>query len=120
MALNINGTRGGLTINNGYLLITMVQMQRFLRPTTVSEQVPQEDGTIITVQRATVVSDVQYIARGQVYESASAREQSFGATDLNFAFSFNHVDGSDQLQEAYEFIKTNGLQGWTLTGMSDL
>jgi hypothetical protein len=119
MAILVNATKGGISVAGGYLIITMVQMQRYLKPVTTPVQVPQEDGTITTEQRATVEPAVMYTARGQVYESASAREQRFGATDLNFAFALDHVDGKDAVQEAYEYVKKNGLQGWTLTGMTD-
>lgn len=119
MALTVNAKKGGFAVTNGYLIIIMVQMQRFLKPVTVDEKVQQEDGTITTVPRADVEPAVTYTARGQVYESADARQQNFGATDLNFAFSFEHVDGKDAVAEAYEYIKVNGLRGWTLTGMAD-
>lgn len=119
MALTVNASKGGFTVTNGYLIVTMTQMQRYLKPVVIPEQVTQADGTIATVERHDVVPDVMYTARGQVYESALAREQNFGATELNFAFPFEHVDGADPVQEAYEYVKTNGLQGWTLTGLAD-
>ena len=120
MALEVNAKKGGFSIDKGYLLVTMVQMQRYLKPVTLKQDVTNDDGTITQIDVPGVVPAVQYIARGQVYESADARDQRFGATDLNFAFPFEHVDGKDAVQEAYEFIKSNGLQGWTLTGMRDV
>lgn len=117
MALTVNATKGGFAVTNGYLIVTMVQMQRYLKPVTTKRDVPQEDGTITQIDVPGVESAVQYVARGQVYESRDAREQSFGATELNFAFAFEHTEGRDIVQEAYEYIKLNGLQGWTLTGV---
>lgn len=120
MAIQLNATKGGFAVTDGYLIVTMTQMTRYLKPVTVIDKVPQPDGTILDVERHTVEPAVQYVARGQIYPSMDARVQNFGATDLNFAFQFAHVAGQDPTNEAYEYVKTNGLQGWTLTGMTDV
>lgn len=120
MAFQLTATKGGFSIKNGYLIVTQVQMQKYLRPDTVFDQIDNGDGTTTDVPRAVMANAVMYIARGQVYPSQEAREKNFGATDLNFAFSFDHVDGKDPVAEAYESIRTNGLPGWLLTGIIDV
>lgn len=119
MAIQVTATKGGISIQDGYLVVTQVQMQKYLQPDTVFDTVDNGDGTTSTVPRAIVKNAVMYIARGQVYPSQAARESQFGATDLNFAFSFDHADGKDPVQEAYDAIKVDGLPGWLLTGMRD-
>lgn len=120
MAIQLNASKGGFSITDGYLLITMVQMTRYLKPVTVSEAKTQPDGTVVQVARLTTEPAMQYIARGQVYANAQMREDSFGTTDLNFAFAFEHTDGKDPTGEAYDYVKKNGLKDWTLTGMTDV
>lgn len=120
MAIQLNATKGGFSINGGYLIVNMVQMQRYLKPVMLTKKETQPDGTVIDVSYPATESALQWQTRGQVYPSQKMREDSWGATDLNFAFSFDHVDGRDPMQEAYEFIKANGLIGWTLSGMIDV
>jgi hypothetical protein len=119
MAMMLTAEKGGFKITNGYLIITQTSMQKYLKPETVFVTVDNGDGT--TRDEATTVptNAVMYIARGQVYPSQQARESQFGATELNFAFSFDHVDGKDPVQEAYESVRVNGLPGWVLTGIVD-
>lgn len=119
MAIQLNATKGGFAVTAGYLIVTMVQMTRYLKPVMVKEKVTQADGSLLDVERPTTIPAVEYRARGQIYPSMDARVQNFGATDLNFAFSFAHADGRDPTAEAYEYVKANGLQGWTLSSMVD-
>lgn len=120
MAIRVNATQGGFAITDGYLLITMIQMTSYLKPITVTDKVPQADGTILDVPRETTMAAKQYVARGQVYASEQIREENFGVGGINFAFSFEHVDGADPTQEAYAYVKLNGIPDWTLTGMVDV
>jgi len=119
MAIRLTAKKGGFAITDGYLIITQVTIQKYLRPDVVPEVVENSDGTTSDVLRPVVVNAVMYIARGQVYPSQEAREKNFGATDMNFAFSFEHEDGKDPVAEAYASIRANGLPGWVLTGMVD-
>lgn len=120
MAIQLDAQKGGFNITGGYLLITSTQMQKYLRPITIKEAVDNGDGTTTDTFRAGVEDAVAYIARGQVYPSKAERDANFGATDLNFAFTFTHADGCDQVSEAYAHIKTNGIPGWTLSNMVDV
>lgn len=119
MAIQLNATKGGIAVTAGYLIVNMVQGQRYLKPVMATRKETQPDGSIVNVEYPTTVSAMQYQARGQVYPSKQARDENYGTTDLNFAFSFEHVNGKDAIDEAYAYVKVNGLQGWTLTGMVD-
>jgi hypothetical protein len=119
MAIQVTATKGGFSITDGYLLITSTQMQKFLRPVTITDTVTNEDGSTTQTFRAGVEDAVMWTARGQVYPSKADRDANFGATELNFAFTFAHVDGYDPVSEAYSHIKQNGISGWTLSNMVD-
>ena len=120
MAIQLDATKGGFSITGGYLLITSAQMQKSLRPVTITETATNADGTTTTTSRAGVEDAVTWTARGQVYPSKADRETSFGATEINFAFTFTHADGYDPVSEAYSHIKLNGIDGWTLSNMVDV
>lgn len=119
MAIQLNAQKGGFSITQGYLIVTETTMRKYLKPVTVERQVTQPDNTIITVQEPGVVNALMSTARVQVYPTKEARDTEFGAADMNAVFSFEHVDGKDPVQEAYAYVKVNGLRGWVLSDMVD-
>ena len=108
MAIQAKATKGGITINATYILVINIKMDKYLRPTI------GEDGLF-----AGNVVDVKYAARAELYATREERDNLFGSTPFNTYFEFPHVEGGDLVQEAYEYIKTNGIQGWTLEDMVD-
>ena len=120
MAIQLNAQKGGFSIAGGYLLVTATQMQKYLKPVTIKETVTNADGSTTDTFRAGVEDAVMWTARGQVYPSQADREANFGATELNFAFTFAHVNGYDPVSEAYSHIKLTGIDGWTLSNMVDV
>lgn len=120
MAIQLNAQRGGFSINQGYLLVTEATTKKYLKPVTVAKQVTQPDGSIITVEEPGVENAVMTVARIQVYPTREMRDEEFGVTQMQEAFSFDHVNGRDPVDEAYEYVKLHGLRGWVLSQMVDV
>lgn len=119
MAIQLNAQRGGFSITGGYLVVTETMLRKYLKPVMVSKQVTQPDNSIITVEEPGVVNAVMSTARVQVYPTRELRDTEFGAADMNAVFSFEHADGKDPVQEAYDYVKANGLRGWVLSNLVD-
>ena len=109
MAIQLTAKKNGMEIAGGYLMVCGVQMQKYSRP-VLNEKTGQFDGE----------PAVQYTARAQLYFSEQDRHDNFGATDFNFAFTFEHVNGADPVAEAYDHVHAAGLDGWTLYDLVDL
>lgn len=120
MAIQLNAQRGGFSINGGYLLVTEATTRKYLKPVTVEKQVTQPDGAIVTVQEPGMENAVMTVARVQVYPTREMRDEEFGVTQMQEAFSFEHINGRDPVDEAYAHIKLHGLRGWVLSAMVDV
>lgn len=99
MALLITGTKGALNVQNAYLVLTYVTIQK--------ESIPEN-------AQATRISAI-----GSIYKDLQTRTDDFQTPSATVSFSFVPTTEDYPVPLAYDYIKSNGLTGWTLDSTTD-
>jgi len=117
MALQATVSKGGLTIENGYILVVGIRIDHATRPTT------DDQGNF-----AGNVEVVASNARLVLYAGQAERKANFNSYLYTFSVDFEHVDGADPFAEAYAAFTAQandpddaGKQsGWSFTNITEV
>ena len=111
MAIQATASKGGLTVENAYIMVTSARIEKYMRP-NVDDQGNFTGNTEVT----------QASARLSLYANEADRQANFNGQLFVFSVAFDHVDGEDIVAEAYAAFKaqTDQTTGWTFTNMVDV